>query len=416
MVVSSEDWPSWLSEECKVRGWSHSQGSPLVWRELVDTGGKGLYLGGLAEFEAYAFKYHDISPSTEAELELAIAAENLQTFQSQQFEENKQVSVQPVKVCLTNCTSALAYHLANQVATGAVLGPTQMVAIHLYHSQPSSLCEALAIELQDLASPVLQYTKFTTSLREAFDSIDLAFILDYPYSAQNSEMCSLEGRSKELDKAAAMFHQYASTLEFAASKNMKVVVNGCFANTGAGVMALSLPPSCLLAAPCLAENQAKAVLAKMLKLNSSNIKQLAVWGMTHGMVLADPSSTRVAHYPGAIVGPDPFDLPLTKCEFDGDWLSNDFPKLVAARHNQLEGYKEQGPSLAEAVGLARLGYWWMLGDTLEWHSVGIVSDGSTHEVPRGVVCSVPCQCQGGTWVPIPELAPPPHIKVRQPLL
>ncbi len=47
-----------------MNGWRHSS-SPLVWRELLDRGGKGMYLGGLAEFQEYALHYHGISPSTE---------------------------------------------------------------------------------------------------------------------------------------------------------------------------------------------------------------------------------------------------------------------------------------------------------------------------------------------------------------
>lgn len=357
VVIPSEAWPDWLSGECAKRGWTHSNGSPLVWRELVDTGGKGLYMGGVTEFEAYAMKYHNISPPTGDELENAIAAENLQTYQQQQLEKQSVVPEEPVKVCLTNSDSPLTYHLAHLVASGAILGPTQKVAIHLYHSQHSSVCEGLATELLELASPLLSYATFSSTLLEAFDGANLVFILDYQYSAHNLHLQSSSSREVELVNVAAIFQGYATALDMVAHKDVKVVVSGSFANTGAGLMALctsSLSPTCFAAAPSLAESQAKAVLANRLHLNSSNIKQLAVWGKTHGMVLADPSPTRVAHYPGAIVGPDPFDLPLARCEFDGDWLENKFPTLMEARHNRLEGYKEEGPSLAEAVGLAKL--------------------------------------------------------------
>ena len=383
----------------------------------MDTGGKGLYMGSVTEFEEYAMKYYNISPPTDNELENAIAAENLQTYQQQQLEKQSVVPVQPVKVCLTNGDSPLAYHLAHLVANGAVLGPTQKVAIHLYHSQQSSVCEGLAAELLDLASPLLSYAIFTSSSLEAFDSADLAYILDYQYNVHNLHLKSSSSRDAVLGDAAATFQEYATALDTVASKDVKVVVSGCFANTGAGLMALctsSLSPACFVAAPSLAESQAKAVLANRLHLNSSNIKQLAVWGKTHGTVLADPSSTRVAHYPGAIVGPDPFDLPLTRCEFDGDWLEKEFPTLVEARHNQLEGYREEGPSVAEAVGLAKLGSAWWQGDTSNWCSVGVVSDGLGSlqvEMPSGVVCAVPCHCRGGKWEPVQDVIPSTLVKV-----
>lgn len=384
----------------------------------MDTGGKGLYVGGLAEFEEYAMKYHDIAAPTEASLEKEIAAENLQTYQEQQLQKQKEVPVAPVKICVTNCSSAVAYHLAQLVACGAVMGPSQKVALHLYDSQYNSVCESIATELLDLASPLLEYATFTSSLLEAFDSIDMVFLLDYPYCARNLEPSSSEGKHMELEEVASVFQKYASTLDFAASKDVKVIVGGSFANTGASLLvhcASSLAPACFVAAPCLAESQATAVLANRLQLNSSNIKHLAIWGRTHGTVIADHTLTRVAHFQGAVVGPDPFDLPLTKCEFDREWLKNEFPKLIAARHNQLEGYREQGPSLAEAVGLAKLGLTWSLGDTTTWQSVGIVTDGELQDVPAAVTCSMPCHCKGGKWQPVPDLVPPQHIKVSLPL-
>jgi malate/lactate dehydrogenase len=369
----------------------------------------------LTEFEAYAIKYHNISPSTDEELEERIATENFETYQQKQLDKQDMVPVQPVKVCLTNCNSPVAYHLAQLVASGAVLGPTQKVAIHLYHSQHTPACDGLVMELLDLASPLLEYTHFTSSLLEAFDDVTLVYILDYPYCVRNLLLASSKCRSVEFTNAVAMFQKYTSALDFAASKDVKVVVSGCFANTGAGLMSLcasSLPPSCFVAAPCLAESQAKVVLANRLQLNSDEIQQLAIWGRTHGTILVDHSSTRVSHYPGAIVGPDPFNLHLKECEFDSDWLENEFPQLVSARHNLLDGYKEEGPCLAEAVGLAKLGCYWSLGDTSTWQSVGIVSNEKFQEVPSHVACSVPCRCKDGKWEPVPDVDPPGHIKVN----
>lgn len=47
-----------------MNGWSHTS-SPLVWRELLDRGGKGMYLGGLEAFLEYTQHYYGVSPSTQ---------------------------------------------------------------------------------------------------------------------------------------------------------------------------------------------------------------------------------------------------------------------------------------------------------------------------------------------------------------
>lgn len=67
--LSSEEWPDWIRDECEQRGWSAHQGEVLVWRELVMRGGRGVYLGGVKEFEEYAAEYHDISPPTSQDQE-----------------------------------------------------------------------------------------------------------------------------------------------------------------------------------------------------------------------------------------------------------------------------------------------------------------------------------------------------------
>ena len=389
MVKSSEEWPIWLAAECGLHGWSHSESSPLVWRELVDTGGKGLYLGGLKEFEEYAWRYYAILPSTSPELEALIAAEDKLYYEKMQLELDEAVPEVLVKVCVTNANSSLSYHLSRLLATGAILGSSR-VALHLYHQDMGEACESIAMELQDLASPQLSYVKTTTSLREAFDGVKLAFLLDWSYNAANMALCSPEGKQwKEvMGGVGCLYQDYAQAVEAWASKDVKVCVTGCVANVGVAVMAASVPAlsrQCV-AAPCLAENQARAVLGQQLHTNSSNISQVTIWGHTHGQVLPDHTFTRVKHFCGAVVGPDPFDLPVSLCEFKKEWLEKEFPRLVALRHQLLEGYREEGPVMAEAGAVADLARKWVLveeGEKEDSHGTD-VSDGDGPEESDGV--------------------------------
>lgn len=388
----------------------------MLWRELVDTGGKGMYLGGLKEFEEYALKYYAISPSTDTVLEEKIAQENLQAFLQQQKERENIVPKLPVRICLTEAASALAYHLAHELATGAIMGTKTMVAIHLYSAESNSVCHGLIMELQDLASPCLEYAKFSTNMQGAFAGVDMVFILDYPYTQHNLDLFQLDARNTRLPAAVRQFSSYARALESVASKDVKVLVSGCFANTGAAIMAKLAPtlaPSCFVAGPCLAESQVKAIVANRLHLNTSDIMQAAIWGKTHGpATIADLSFTRVSHYPGAVMGPDPFNLPLRCCEFDWEWLEQEFSKLMSARHGSLTGYREDGPAISEAVGLATLAKDWWLRDTQQWRSVGVVSDGTSYSIPVGVVCSVPCHCKEGVWQCVPDLTLTEPIQVQ----
>lgn len=49
-------------EECNQRKFSFRE-SPIVWRELVDRGGRGTLIGGANEFQEYALGYYGIKSS-----------------------------------------------------------------------------------------------------------------------------------------------------------------------------------------------------------------------------------------------------------------------------------------------------------------------------------------------------------------
>ncbi|KAF6361796.1 malate dehydrogenase 1B [Rhinolophus ferrumequinum] len=49
-------WEEWLKDLCEKNKWSHED-SPIIWRELLDRGGKGLLLGGYNEFLEHAQVY-----------------------------------------------------------------------------------------------------------------------------------------------------------------------------------------------------------------------------------------------------------------------------------------------------------------------------------------------------------------------
>ena len=131
-----------------------------------------------------------------------------------------------------------------------------------------------------------------------------------PHTNSNQIPTQLEEKRKEsgttssendpsLLDAARLYHRYASLLDYCAQKDVKVVVSGRFANTGASIMArtvTSLPPGSFVASSSQAEQQAKALLAKKLGLNGSDVSQVAVWGRTCGRVLADVSHTQVQHF------------------------------------------------------------------------------------------------------------------------
>lgn len=384
VVLAPADWSSWLGETCSANGWSHVS-SPLVWRELVDRGGKGLYVGGVEEFERYAAHYYDVAPSTDAGSEESISMENASSLASEQLLKQSTLAVKPLTVAISNAGSPVAYHLAHLLATGAVFDSACRLQVNLLDTPDQlSTLQGVAMEMEDLASPLLSAVNVSLSPEEAFASCDLVFLLPPPPSS-----------SATLHSAALLYHSYASALNACTADtiNLKVIVAGKFANTGAAIIARALPEKSVVAAPCLAEEQAKAVVSRRLGLKCSrNVSRVAVRGRTEGGV-ADLSHTRVSSYPGAITGPAPFTLPLSRCVYEPGWVEGEFPKLLEARMGA-------SCSLAEAVALGKLAAEWRRGgacSSSEWRSLGLPGEG-------GVVCSQPAQLVGGAWKGVPELA------------
>ena len=582
IVHAPEEWPSWVQEVCSHNSWSHPSSppsspsrpssSPLVWRELLDRGGKGLYLGGLSEFEQYARHYYDVVVETDTLSEQKIAAENLDSLKALELERQTSPKVEPLRLCITNATSETAYHLASQIVRGGV-GGEQALALQLLDSADNlPQLEGIAMELTDLAAPHLVRVQVTSSVQEALNSVSIAFILDYPHqvleqrqgepapsneepalskeepasskeeptsSASSNEEHQVFGQRKEepapsneepassneepalsneehqvfgqrkeeppssneepassneepalskeepasskeeptpskeepasskeepapsneeptpsneepasskeepapskeepapskeepapsneehqvseqrqgesassnqekngeLASSALRYHQYATTLDFCAQKDIKVILSGKYANTGAAIMAkaiTSIPRTSFVACPSLVEAQARSILAQRLDVNTADVRQVAIWGRTHGTVLSDTSYTRVHRFKGAVVGPESFSLPVSRCIFEKEWLSKEFPVLLAARHGGMEGYRSNRCPLSEAIGLVTLARDWCSGrGGEEWWSMGVVCEGSegVYGIPEGLVFSVPVRlCEDG---------------------
>lgn len=70
--------------------------------------------------------------------------------------------------------------------------------------------------------------------------------------------------------------------------------------------------------------------------------------------MVDTSAARVRHYPGAIVGPDPFSLPLSQCVFDPEWLTSGVGEECRRRGRMVRG----GGVMSEAVAIANMVHQW----------------------------------------------------------
>lgn len=371
---------SWTQEQCVKNNWVHPNfTSPLIWRELIDRGGKQVYLGGVDEFQEYTSHYYNVAPETTQLNETAIAAENLDVFQTLQLEVTQNRPPDPIRVCISHASSSTAYHLVSLILTQNVFQNDKIHLVLFDDSCHDNQLQALALELQDMACPNLSEVTVTDSPHEAFIAVSAVFLLNY-------NDLPLEGES-QLSHAANIYTIYAGIIDYGASKNVRVVLVGPYANTGAALMArtvTSIKKEQFVASPAVAEHQACSILAAKINVASSDVKQVGIWGSCDSHMIPDTTHTLVHHFKGSIVGNDSFTLPLNKCLFDNNWLIQDFPNLLISRFLQSKS------NLVEAASLVKLMKSWWKGDGT-WHSVGVVFEGEQVALCR------PCCCKRDVW-------------------
>ena len=69
---------AWLNKTCLERGWEHKS-SPLVWRELIDRGGKGVLIGGASDFQEYVKGYYGLESNLKSDDMRKVGSENFKT-------------------------------------------------------------------------------------------------------------------------------------------------------------------------------------------------------------------------------------------------------------------------------------------------------------------------------------------------
>uniref|UniRef100_A0A8C2TXJ8 Malate dehydrogenase 1B n=1 Tax=Coturnix japonica TaxID=93934 RepID=A0A8C2TXJ8_COTJA len=131
VVWHPNKWQQWLQDVCKMNGWEHKW-SPIIWRELLDRGGKGLLLGGLNEFLEHAQRYYGITSTIPTEEILDIAKENLQTYvESEKEQEELRSLINPLQIWITSASAPICCQLIPLLASGDVFGMTTEISIHL---------------------------------------------------------------------------------------------------------------------------------------------------------------------------------------------------------------------------------------------------------------------------------------------
>ncbi|XP_010334702.1 putative malate dehydrogenase 1B isoform X3 [Saimiri boliviensis] len=392
-----EVWEDWLKDVCEKNKWSHKN-SPIIWRELLDRGGKGLLLGGYNEFLEHAQLYYDVTSSMTTELMKVIAQENLRThIEKEQEEEALKTYVNPLQVWITSASTPACYNLIPILTSGEVFGMQTEISITLFdNKQAEEHLKSLVMETQDLVSPVLRSISICTTVEEAFRQAQVIVVLD---DTTDKEVFSLEDC---LRSRVPLCRLYGCLIEKNADESVRVIVGGkTFVNLKTALLMTYAPrvARSIIAVALGVEGEAKATLARKLKTTPSYIKDVIIWGNISGNNYVDLRKTKVYRYESAIWGPLHYSRPLLNLIFDSEWVKREF---VATLKNLTATGRQFGGILAAHSIATTLKYWYHGSPPGEIVSLGILSEGQ-FGIPEGIVFSMPVKFENGTWVVLTDL-------------
>lgn len=289
----------------------------------------------------------------------------------------------PIKVAITGAAGQIGYALVFRVASGAMFGPEQPVALHLIEiPQGFEALKGVVMELDDCAFPLLKNVVATIDLDEGFRDVNWALLVgSVPRKAgmERKDLLGINGK---------IFIGQGQAIEKNAAKDVRILVIGNPCNTNCLIAmnnAKSIPRDRWFAMTRLDENRAKAQLAQKTGADVTEVSNMTIWG--------NHSATQYPDFYNAKIKGTSAAEAIT----DDAWLKETFIPAVQQRGAAIikaRGSSSAGSAANAIVDTVRS----LTTDTKEsdWHSVAVCSDGS-YGVEEGLICSFPVRTRGGKW-------------------
>jgi malate dehydrogenase len=289
----------------------------------------------------------------------------------------------PIKVAITGAAGQIGYALVFRVASGAMFGPDQPVALHLIEIPAGfEALKGVVMELDDCAFPLLKNIVATTDLNEGFRDVNWALLVgSVPRKAgmERKDLLGINGK---------IFIGQGQAIEKNAAPDVRILVIGNPCNTNCLIAmnnAKSIPRDRWFAMTRLDENRAKAQLAQKAGVDVTEVTNMTIWGNHSATQYPDSYNARIKGRSAAeVIG-------------DESWLKETFIPAVQQRGAAIikaRGSSSAGSAANAIVDTVRS----LTADTSEgdWYSVAVCSDGS-YGVEEGLICSFPVRTRSGKW-------------------
>lgn len=290
----------------------------------------------------------------------------------------------PIRVAVTGAAGNIGYAAIFRLASGAVFGADQPVALNLIEVGPGlNALAGVVMELQDCAFPLLTDVVATGELDIGFKDADWCLLIGAVPRKEGMERKDLLGINGKI------FVGQGEAIARSAKQSVKVLVVGNPCNTNCLIAlrsAAALPAENFFAMTRLDENRAKSQLAAKAGVHNSVVKNVAIWG--------NHSSSQYPDFTNAVINGQPATQVIT----DHAWLKESFVPDVQKRGAAV--IKARGASSAASAANAAL-------DTLrslhfptapgEWHAAAVLSNGE-YGITPGIMFGYPLRTKAdGSW-------------------
>jgi malate dehydrogenase len=287
----------------------------------------------------------------------------------------------PTKIAVTGAAGQIGYALVFRIASGAMFGPEQPVALSLIEI-PNALgaLDGVVMELNDCAFPLLKSITPTADLDEGFRDVNWALLVgSVPRKAgmERKDLLGINGK---------IFIGQGKAIQKNAAADVRTLVIGNPCNTNCLIAmnnARDIPRDRWFAMTRLDENRAKAQLAHKAGVEITRVTNMTIWGNHSATQYPDFYNARIdGKAANEVIG-------------DEDWLKGTFIQTVQQRGAAI--IKARGLSSAASAANA-------IVDTVrslttdtpseDWHSVALCSTGD-YGVEKDLICSFPVRVKAG---------------------
>ena len=378
ILVRPSEWNSWLKNLCEERDWEHCGGSPIIWRELINRGGKGKLLGSCNEFLEFVNGYYGIKCTKSTNDLKSVASENSATWSLIDFEKAKMLAKSdPRRIGVINAHSRLAYSFLHHLLRNDVFINEEELSLMLHTSETPDLhmLDGLKMELEDCSYAKLKNVTVQSNLEATISDKDYLIIIT---SAKIEQKCI-----QQLKIAGALMDTHLKS-------SCKVILTGDNSVTSLFVVSQytsNVSVENFFAISRLAENRVKAAVAKKLKINTASVSNTVVWGGA-GNYIIDLTNAVAKGYDGAIWAPhiDTYSHIVKDMLFDKTWITEELPKVLFSDepNNDLAAAAALISQLKDIINPSRDGIF----------SLGLISKG-WYNVPKGTAFSFPVIYKNG---------------------